>query len=108
MVKKKTKLTAGPLKFFNKKDVPTVSWGKTKQSYVSITAPWYRAMIDEIKKARRKKRISQSALAKLLGTSQAEVSRFESGKSNPTVEFLDRLISTLGLELKITSRKPKK
>lgn len=106
--KNKTILTRGPLKFFDKKQIPVVSWGKTKHSYISISAPWYKTMILEIKKARRKKRISQMSLATLLGTSQAEVSRFENGKSNPTVEFLDRLISTLGMELKITSKKPKK
>ena len=90
------------------KPVNVVGWGKTKYSYVSISAPWYKTMIEEIKKNRRKKNISQESLATLLGTSQAELSRFENGKSNPTVEFLDRLISSLGMELKVTNKKPKK
>ena len=89
------------------KPVNVVGWGKTKYSYVSISAPWYKTMIEEIKKNRRKKNISQESLATLLGTSQAELSRFENGKSNPTVEFLDRLISSLGMELKITNKKTK-
>lgn len=91
-----------------RKPAAVVGWGKTKYSYVSISAPWYKTMIEEIKKNRRKKNISQESLATLLGTSQAELSRFENGKSNPTVEFLDRLISSLGMELKVTNKKPKK
>ena len=90
------------------KPVNVVGWGKTKYSYVSISAPWYKTMILEIKKARRKKRISQESLATILGTSQAEISRFENGKSNPTVEFLDRLISSLSMELRVTSKRSKK
>jgi ribosome-binding protein aMBF1 (putative translation factor) len=108
MSKSRKILTGGPLKYFNKKKVSIASWGKTKQSYVSISATWYKAMIDEIKKGRRKLGYTQHSLAALLGTTQSEVSRFENGKSNPTVEFLDRLISALELELKVSAKKPKK
>jgi len=106
--KAKTILTGGPLKYFNKKTLPVVSWGKTKQSYVSISAPWYKSMIEEIKKGRHSHSYTQLNLAQLLGTTQSEISRFENGKSNPTVEFLDRLITALDLDLKILAKKPKK
>ncbi|MEX0594552.1 MAG: helix-turn-helix transcriptional regulator [Patescibacteria group bacterium] len=101
-------LTGGPKKFFNKKLLPEVSWGKTKNSYVSVSSSWYKNVISEVKTARRKKRLSQESLAKLLGTTQSEVSRFEGGKSNPTVEMLDRIIATLDLEIKILAKKSKK
>ncbi len=97
----------GPKKYFNK-IVKRVGWGKTKYSYISISAPWYKAAINEVRSARHKKRISQKQLATLLGSTQSEISRFENGKSNPTVEFLDRLMATLDLELKIWAKKPKK
>lgn len=98
---------AGPKKFFNKR-IKKVSWGKTRYAYVSISARWYGDLVEATKSARRKKGLSQMSLAGLLRTSQPEVSRFEHGHSNPTVEFIDRLISVLDLELKITNKKLKK
>lgn len=97
----------GPKKYFNK-IVKKVGWGKTKYSYVSISAPWYKSVISEAITARRKKHLTQKQLGVLLSTTQSEVSRFENGKSNPTVEFLDRLLATLELEIKTSAKKSKK
>ena len=97
----------GPKKYLNK-IVKKVGWGKTKYSYVSISAPWYKNAINEVKSARQRKHLSQRNLATLLGSTQSEVSRFENGKSNPTVDFLDRLFATLDLDLKISAKKLKK
>lgn len=46
--------------------------------------------------------LTQKALAKKMGTKQSAISRFESGKYNPTLDFLYRLADALGVKLKVT------
>lgn len=46
--------------------------------------------------------ITQKELATLMGTSQANISRFESGKYNPTVAFLTKVAQSMGKNLKIS------
>lgn len=56
-----------------------------------------RAMLD----SRNKKGMTQAAIAKRAGTTQSAIARFESGRSNPTLEFASRLSSALGAKLEI-------
>jgi transcriptional regulator with XRE-family HTH domain len=37
-----------------------------------------------------------------MGTKQSAISRFESGKANPTLDFLYRLADALGAQMKVT------
>lgn len=53
---------------------------------------------------RNKGGLTQKELAKRMGTKQSVISRFESGRTNPTLDFLYRLAEALGAELKITVR----
>lgn len=53
-------------------------------------------------KARKEKGISQSDLAKLIGTDQSRISRLEKGSLNPSLEFLKRVAEGLGQELHIS------
>jgi ribosome-binding protein aMBF1 (putative translation factor) len=53
-------------------------------------------------RARREKNITQKKLAEMMGTSQSVVARFESGKGNPTLSFLQKLTFALGAKLKLT------
>ncbi len=46
--------------------------------------------------------MTQTQLAKKLKTKQSAISRFESGASNPTIEFLHKLADALDAKLKIT------
>lgn len=55
------------------------------------------AMLD----ARNKKGMTQAAIAKRAGTTQSAIARFESGRTNPTLEFATRLSSALGAKLEI-------
>ena len=59
-------------------------------------------LINEIIKQRIQKGITQDVLAKKMGTKQSAIARFESGIGNPTLDFLKRLTSALGLKLSIT------
>lgn len=46
--------------------------------------------------------LTQKALAEKMGTKQSAISRFESGRTNPTLDFLYRLADALGAKLKVT------
>lgn len=48
---------------------------------------------------RLKSKLSQRALAKKLGTSQAAIARLESMNGNPTLSFLKRIAKTLDAKL---------
>lgn len=52
--------------------------------------------------ARALRGINQSALAKLIGSSQAKVSDYERGEGNPTWDTLARLFGALGLTMTVT------
>ncbi len=56
-----------------------------------------RAMID----ARVHKGLTQSILAKKIGTKQSVISRLESGKANPSIAFLQKLAKALNTHLEI-------
>ncbi|MEI8062397.1 MAG: helix-turn-helix transcriptional regulator [bacterium] len=59
-------------------------------------------IIHLIIKARREKNITQKKLAEMIGTTQSVIARFESGKGNPTLNFLQKLTFALGTKLKLT------
>jgi DNA-binding XRE family transcriptional regulator len=46
-------------------------------------------------------KISQEKLAKKIGVSQSTLYRFESGRTNPTLGFLKRVVSGLGLSVTV-------
>ena len=49
-----------------------------------------------IREARRRSRLSQRELARRAGTSQAAISRIESGREEPTLERLEQILAGLG------------
>jgi transcriptional regulator with XRE-family HTH domain len=51
---------------------------------------------DLIREARRRSRLSQRELARRAGTSQAAISRIESGREEPTLERLEQILAGLG------------
>ncbi len=58
-------------------------------------------IIEQIIQARMELNLSQAELALLIGTKQANISRLESGKANPSLQFLKRVAEGLGKELHI-------
>jgi len=56
----------------------------------------------QINKLRRDKKMSQSTLAKKIGTTQSNVARMESGQQNFTIGILTRIANAFGKELKIS------
>lgn len=51
--------------------------------------------------ARRNRRMTQPDLAEMTGIQQAEISRIETGRANPTVDTMTRLTRALGTRLTI-------
>jgi len=49
--------------------------------------------------ARSKRGFSQRKLAQKIGITQSALARFETGKTNPTLSFLQKITSGLGLKL---------
>ena len=49
--------------------------------------------------SRNKKGMSQRNLAKKIGITQSSLARFETGGTNPTLSFLQKITSGLGLKL---------
>lgn len=62
------------------------------------------SLIREIIRQRNEKGMTQAKLAEKMGTKQSAIARFESGIGNPTLDFLKRLSSALGLTLSVTVR----
>jgi y4mF family transcriptional regulator len=60
-----------------------------------------------IKNRREILAINQRDLAELSGMGLRTLKAIENGKSNPTLETLNKLIDVLGMELSIDVRKPK-
>ena len=58
-------------------------------------------LIEQIIIARKEKNLTQSDLAKLVGTQKSNISRFESGNYNPSLDFIIKIAQCLGKELKI-------
>jgi ribosome-binding protein aMBF1 (putative translation factor) len=56
-----------------------------------------RAVID----ARINKGVTQKKLAEKMGTKQSAIARFESGRANPTLDFLKKLSRVLDVKLTV-------
>lgn len=54
-----------------------------------------------ILRARVEKGMTQAQIAKKMGTTQSSIARVESGKSHPTIPFMQRLAEALDMKLEI-------
>ena len=57
--------------------------------------------IEQIIRARKELNMTQSELAKKVGTQKSNISRLESGNYNPSLDFLTRVSEALGKRLSI-------
>ncbi len=64
-------------------------------------------LIETLKKRRELLGVTQEHLAELSGVGLRTLKAFESGKSNPTYETLNKLAQVLGMELKLEVKQPK-
>ncbi len=73
---------------------------EVKRRYDDL-APEYKLIRSVIDK-RLKNKMSQQDLARKIGTGQSAISRLESGESNPSMKFLQKVASALGARLWIS------
>ena len=62
---------------------------------------------DAVKRARLRAGLTQHALAARAGTSQATISAYESGRKQPSLETLDRVLAATGARLEVVPRGPR-
>ena len=58
-------------------------------------------LIEAIVKSRAQKKMTQKALAEEIGVTQSALARFESGRGNPTLSFIQKVTAGLGLHLTV-------
>lgn len=62
-------------------------------------------LIEQLKERREVLQLTQEALAELAGVGLRTLKEIESGKGNPTLETIQKLMDVLGLELVLKVRK---
>ncbi len=63
-------------------------------------APRYE-VVQQLKDARKSQHITQEVLAERVGTKKSNISRFESGTYNPSLDFLIKVAGSLGKQIQI-------
>lgn len=100
------KTTGGPKKYFRRKRVRNPLYQRPAEPVSKYPAKNYQSLIDQFRQARKALGLSQATLANQLGTHQAVISKFELGKTNPTLHFLTMLAKKLNKKLAITFKEP--
>ena len=72
---------------------------ENKKTYDSLEIEF--AIYNALVKARIEKKFTQKELAMKLGIAQSALARFESGRTNPTLSFIQKIATGLGLKLTI-------
>ena len=65
---------------------------------------FFAAIADQVVEHRLRRRLSQTELAELVGTTQSSIARLESGGRPPRIDTLRRIAEALDCELVVTLR----
>ena len=60
--------------------------------------------MEQLKSARKAQNVTQEVLAERVGTRKSNISRFESGRYNPSLDFLIKVADSLGKQIQIRIR----
>lgn len=63
------------------------------------------SLINEIVNLRKSSKMTQAEMAKIVGIPQSNISCFESGKVEPTLDFIQNLVSKLGYKINVSLEK---
>ena len=61
-------------------------------------------VVEQLKSARKAQNVTQEVLAERVGTKKYNISRFESGRYNPSLDFLIKVADSLGKQIQIRIR----
>jgi transcriptional regulator with XRE-family HTH domain len=89
------------------------SWGEVRNKRITkpaAKAGYERArrafeLAEQVRSLREARGLSQSELARRVGSTQPAVARLEAGGVAPTIETLERIAEALGLELAVSFSK---
>ena len=61
-------------------------------------------VVEQLKSARKAQNVTQEVLAERVGTKKSHISRVESGRYNPSLDFLIKVADSLGKQIQIRIR----
>ena len=61
-------------------------------------------VVEQLKSARKAQNLTQEGLAERVVTTKSNISRFESGRYNPSLDFLIKVADSLGKQIQIRIR----
>ena len=61
-------------------------------------------VVEQLKSARKAQNVTQEVLAERVGTKKSNLSRLESGRYNPSLDFLIKVADSLGKQIQIRIR----
>ena len=61
-------------------------------------------VVEQLKSARKAQNVTQEVLAERVGTKKSNISRLESGRYNPSLDFLIKVADSLGKQIQIRIR----
>ena len=61
-------------------------------------------VVEQLKSARKAQNVTQEVLAQRVATKKSNISRFESGRYNPSLDFLIKVADSLGKQIQIRIR----
>ena len=61
-------------------------------------------VVEQLKSARKAQNVTQEVLAERVGTKKSNISRFESCRYNPSLDFLIKVVYSLGKQIQIRIR----
>ena len=61
-------------------------------------------VVEQLKSARKAQNVTQEVLAERVGTRKSNISRFESGRYNPSLDFLIKVADSPGKQIQIRIR----
>lgn len=77
-----------------------MAYVKNKNLAVGQLTPRYE-VVQQLKEARKAQDMTQEVLAERVGTKKSNISRLESGKYNPSLDFLIKVAGSLGKQIQI-------
>ncbi len=91
------------IKFISHKEFKRESLKKPgiKRAHKELELELEFKILDALVRTRIEKRLTQRELAERIGVAQSALARFESGRGNPTLSFIQKVTSGLGLHLTV-------
>lgn len=84
----------------NEKNITSVQTPRRVVKKNTELTPRYE-LVEQLKAARKAQDMTQEDLAAKVGTKKSNISRFESGRYNPSLDFVIKVAGSLGKQLQI-------